>query len=81
MVDIDQEELINQGRLKRIFRAKRKLTQPDLVSHITQRAAGKEPLFVEETLPIPPWAESVKNSPPKLPVPLKANPVKILHLS
>ncbi len=46
---MDQDALIKQGRLKRIFRAKRKLTQPKLVSHITQRAAGKEPLFVEDT--------------------------------
>ena len=49
MVNMDTEELISQGRLMRIFRAKRKMTQPNLVSHITQRAAGKEPLFVEET--------------------------------
>ena len=34
--------------MKRLFRAKRKLAVPDFVSHITQRAAGKEPLFVED---------------------------------
>ena len=45
---MDLDELIRQGRVKRIFRAKRKLTIPDIVSHITQRAAGKEPLFLED---------------------------------
>jgi putative transposase len=34
--------------MKRFFRATRKLNIPDLVSHITQRGAGKEPLFLEE---------------------------------
>jgi len=42
------DELIEKGKVKRIFRAKQKLTMPDVVSHITQRAAGKEPLFVED---------------------------------
>jgi len=46
---MDYDELIRQGKVKRIFRAKRKLTVPDIVSHITQRAAGKEPLFVEDS--------------------------------
>jgi len=45
---MDYDDLIRQGKLKRIFRAKRKLTVPDIVSHITQRAAGKEPLFLED---------------------------------
>ena len=45
---MDYDELIGQGRVKRIFRAKRKLTMPDIVSHVTQRAAGKEPLFLED---------------------------------
>jgi putative transposase len=40
--------LIEQGRIKRYFRATRKLNVPDLVYHITQRAAGKEPLFLED---------------------------------
>ncbi len=39
---------IGQGQMKRFFRATQKLNIPDLVSHITQRAAGKEPLFLEE---------------------------------
>jgi putative transposase len=45
---MDLDELIQQGKVQRIFRAKRKLTVPDVVSHITQRAAGKEPLFLED---------------------------------
>jgi putative transposase len=46
---MDLDELIRQGKVKRIFRAKRKLTLPNLVSHITQRAAGKDPLFIEDS--------------------------------
>lgn len=42
-------ELLQQGKIKRYFRATRKLNSPGLVSHITQRAAGKEPLFLEES--------------------------------
>lgn len=45
---MDPVELIQQGKIKRYFRATRKLTAPWLVSHLTQRAAGKEPLFVED---------------------------------
>lgn len=45
---MDYDELIEKGKVKRIFRAKQKLTTPNVVSHITQRAAGKEPLFVED---------------------------------
>lgn len=44
---MDFDELLRQGKIKRIFRAKRKITSPNLVSHITQRAAGKSPLFLE----------------------------------
>ena len=47
-MDAHYDELIRQGKLKRFFRAKQKLTAPDIVSHITQRAAGKAPLFLEE---------------------------------
>jgi putative transposase len=43
---MDFDELVRRGKIKRIFRAKRKITIPDIVSHITQRAAGKEPLFL-----------------------------------
>jgi len=45
---LDPIELIREGKVKRYFRATRKLNVPGVVSHITQRAAGKEPLFVEE---------------------------------
>jgi len=41
-------DLLRQGKVTRHFRATRKLNIPDLVSHITQRAAGKEPLFLED---------------------------------
>jgi putative transposase len=44
---MDPVDLIRQGKVKRFFRATRKLNAPNLVSHITQRAAGKEPLFLE----------------------------------
>ena len=47
MHPMDPVELIRQGKVKRYFRATRKLNAPNLVSHITQRAAGKEPLFLE----------------------------------
>ncbi len=41
-------ELIAQGKIKRYFRSRRKFSAPSLISHITQRASGKEPLFLEE---------------------------------
>jgi len=44
---MDPLELIRQGKIKRYFRATRKINIPNMVSHITQRAAGKEPLFLE----------------------------------
>ena len=46
---MDFDELVANGKVKRIFRAKHKITIPGIVSHLTQRAAGKEPLFIEET--------------------------------
>lgn len=46
---MDPIELMRKGRIKRYFRATRKLTVPGLISHITQRAAGKEPLFLEDS--------------------------------
>jgi putative transposase len=46
---MDPIDLIKTGRIKRYFRATKKLNVPELVFHITQRAAGKEPLFVEES--------------------------------
>jgi REP-associated tyrosine transposase len=45
---MDPIELIQQGKVKRFFRATRKITAPMVISHLTQRAAGKEPLFIEE---------------------------------
>ncbi len=45
---MDPIELIKQGKINRFFRARNKLNVPDLVYHVTQRAAGKEPLFVEK---------------------------------
>jgi len=41
-------DLISQGRLKRLFRAKHKLNAAGLISHLTQRSAGREPMFVED---------------------------------
>jgi putative transposase len=46
---MDPYDLIREGKIKRYFRAKRKLNVPQLVFHITQRAAGKELLFIEES--------------------------------
>jgi putative transposase len=46
---MDPLDLIKTGRIKRYFRATKKLNVPRLVFHITQRAAGKEPLFVEDS--------------------------------
>jgi putative transposase len=46
---MDALDLIKEGKIKRYFRATRKLNHPNLISHITQRAAGKEPLFLEKT--------------------------------
>jgi putative transposase len=45
---MDLNELIQKGKVRRVFRAKGKLTVPNVVSHVTQRAAGKEPLFLED---------------------------------
>jgi len=45
---MDPLDLIQKGKISRYFRATRKLNTPNLVSHITQRAAGREPLFIED---------------------------------
>lgn len=42
-------ELIEEGRVKRYFRARKKICFEGAIGHITQRASGKEPLFVEES--------------------------------
>jgi putative transposase len=47
-IKVDPIELIQDGKLHRYFRATKKLDVPHLVSHITQRAAGREPLFIED---------------------------------
>ena len=46
---MDAADLIRKGRIKRYFRARGKLNCAHFISHITQRAAGKEPLFLEES--------------------------------
>ena len=45
---MDPIELIREGKIQRYFRATKKLNVPNLVLHITQRAAGREPLFIED---------------------------------
>lgn len=46
---VDVFDYIREGMARRYFRATRKLNAPNLVSHITQRAAGREPLFLEDS--------------------------------
>lgn len=41
-------ELISEGKIKRLFRARNKISYPGAICHITQRAPGREPLFLEE---------------------------------
>ena len=36
------------GSVQRVFRARYKVDEPGLISHITQRASGREPLFLED---------------------------------
>jgi putative transposase len=45
---MDPIELIREGKIQRYFRATKKLNVPNLVLHITQRGAGREPLFIED---------------------------------
>lgn len=45
---MDEIDLVSEGKLKRLFRSRRKLNAAGLVSHITQRSAGREPMFVED---------------------------------
>jgi putative transposase len=45
---MDIFDLIKQGKVKRYFRSRNKISYPGAVSHITQRAPGKEKLFIEE---------------------------------
>jgi putative transposase len=41
-------DLIEQGKIKRTFRAREKFSYPEACCHITQRAPGREMLFLEE---------------------------------
>jgi putative transposase len=45
---MDIFELIQQGKISRYFRSRKKLCHAGLVSHITQRAAGKDVLFIDD---------------------------------
>ena len=45
---MDPFQLIEEGRISRYFRSRKKLCKASLISHITQRAAGRELLFVED---------------------------------
>ncbi|MCA1742849.1 MAG: transposase [Desulfovibrionales bacterium] len=42
------EDIIAMAGAQRVFRSRFKLDTPGLISHITQRAAGREPLFLED---------------------------------
>jgi len=46
---MDIGKLIEEGKIKRLFRARNKISYPGAICHITQRAAGKEPLFLEDS--------------------------------
>ena len=41
-------DFLETGKIRRFFRATKKIRTAKLISHITQRAAGKEPLFIED---------------------------------
>ncbi|MDZ7696520.1 MAG: transposase [Deltaproteobacteria bacterium] len=45
---MDPIDLVAGCKVNRFFRARNKLTHGSVVSHITQRAAGKDPCFVED---------------------------------
>lgn len=44
---MDIQDIEAFGGVQRAFRARNKVNEPGYISHITQRAAGKEPLFLE----------------------------------
>lgn len=46
---MDIYSLAREGKIKRYFRARNKISAPGIISHITQRATGKTPLFLEES--------------------------------
>ncbi|PIQ89781.1 MAG: hypothetical protein COV72_01045 [Candidatus Omnitrophica bacterium CG11_big_fil_rev_8_21_14_0_20_42_13] len=45
---MDIEKLVEQGKVKRIFRARNKISYSGACCHITQRAPGRELLFVDD---------------------------------
>lgn len=45
---MDIQDVVAHGAVQRVFRARNKINKPGYISHITQRAAGREPLFLEE---------------------------------
>ena len=45
---IDVFQLIQDGKIRRYFRSRQKLIHAGLISHITQRAAGKDVLFIDK---------------------------------
>ncbi len=46
---MDILRLIQEGKVKRYFRSREKISYPGAINHITQRAPGREKLFVEES--------------------------------
>lgn len=42
-------DIYTSGKISRFFRATKKIRTANLISHITQRAAGREPLFIEDS--------------------------------
>jgi len=45
---MDVYDLIQKGKIKRYFRSRNKISFPGAISHITQRAPGREKLFIED---------------------------------
>lgn len=45
---MDILDLIKQGKVKRYFRSREKISYPGAINHITQHAPGKELLFIED---------------------------------
>lgn len=43
------KNLVDESKVKRVFRARRKICYPQACCHITQRAPGRELLFLEES--------------------------------
>lgn len=46
---MELDDVVAIGGKQRVFRAKHKVDQPGLISHITQRAAGRDSLFVDQS--------------------------------